>query len=213
MSGVAKAAYYDDRELKRTLARRYFDYFGPAQKILDVGCGTGDFGRHRPSEDVEIHGVDVDAAAVERAKDAEIAVCLDLESSPLPYGDASFDAVLARDILEHVRDPGRLVREIHRVLRPNGRLFASVVVASPRRVWADYTHVRGFTRQSARLLLEDAGFAVEGIDAMGGIPLSDRLGFMRYVPDLLRFPLLRQLWTSSWEMRAFRLPDASRDLR
>jgi SAM-dependent methyltransferase len=212
VSGVAKAAYYGDRAMKRTLAERYFEYFAPARRILDVGCGTGDFGRHRPSHDIEIHGVDVDAGAVERAKDAEIAVCVDLESSPLPYSDASFDAVLARDILEHLRDPGRLVREIHRVLRPNGRLFASVVVAKPRRVWADYTHVRGFTRQSARLLLEDAGFAVEAIDAMGGIPLSDRLGFMRYVPDLLRLPVLDQLWTSSWEMKAVRPPDAARTL-
>jgi SAM-dependent methyltransferase len=211
VSGIAKAAYYGDRAMRRTLAERYFEYFAPAHRILDVGCGTGDFGRHCPSHDIEIHGVDVDEGAVERAKEAEIAVCLDLESSPLPYNDASFDAVLARDILEHVREPGRLVREIHRVLRPNGRLLASVVVAKPRRVWADYTHVRGFTRESARFLLEDAGFAIEAIDAMGGIPLSDRLGFMHYVPDLLRLPVIAQLWTSSWEMKAVK-PNAAPSL-
>jgi SAM-dependent methyltransferase len=202
MTVQSKLAYYDGRRMPAPVAARYLAQFRDAATILDVGCGTGEFGRHRGSLDLEIHGVDGDAAAVEQARQFEQAICLDLESSILPYEDETFDAVLARDILEHLQAPGALAGEIYRVIRPGGVLVASVVMARPRRVWADYTHVRGFTRASARLLLEDAGFVVDRIDRMGAIPLSSRLKFVRFVPFLLRFPLISQAWAASWELTA-----------
>ena len=202
MSAVAKQAYYGERGMVPGLAARYFEAFGNARRVLDVGCGTGELGRYRPRPDVEVHGVDIDAGAVERARRFERAVRVDLETERLPYDAESFDAVLAKDILEHVRDPARLVREIHRVLRPNGVLVASLVMAKPRAVWSDYTHVRGFTQRAARLLLEDVGFEVEGVWRMGGVPLSSRLRFIDLVPVLLRLPVFSQLWASSWELKA-----------
>jgi SAM-dependent methyltransferase len=194
---VDKQAYYRDSGMPASLARRYYRQFAGARTILDVGCGAGDFGRRRPSPGIVVHGVDIDAGAVERA-----ALHVDLDAMPLPYADASFDAVLAKDIFEHVRDPGRLAREVYRVTRRDGVIVASVVMARPQRVWADYTHLRGFTRHSARMLLEDAGFRVEATWRMGGVPLSDRLGFADVVPHLLRVPLFDALWGSSWELRA-----------
>lgn len=199
-----KLAYYKGREFPRELALHYFRQFGPCGSILDVGCGTGDLGRYRPSADVAVHGVDIDPRAVDVARAYEEAVCVDLEASPLPYDNEAFDAVLARDVLEHLQDPARLVREIFRVLRPQGVLVASVVMAKPRRVWDDYTHVRGFTKGSARLLLNDAGFVVEAVWPMGGMPLSNRLRYMHLVPLILRAPGLSHLWASSWELRARR---------
>jgi SAM-dependent methyltransferase len=208
MTVQSKLAYYDDRRMPATVAARYLAKFTGATKILDLGCGTGELGRHRGSLELEIHGVDGDALAVEEAQQFEQAICLDLESSVLPYEDESFEAVLARDILEHLQDPGRLAREIYRVMRPGGVLVASVVMARPRKVWADYTHVRGFTQASARLLLEDAGFAVNGIARMGAVPLSSRLKFVKLVPFLLRIPLINQVWAASWELTA-RRPETS----
>ncbi len=79
-----------------------------------------------------------------------------LAGFPFPYGDDFFDAVLARDILEHLREPWLTLREARRVLRPGGIIVASVVMAEPQAVWADYTHVRGFTRSSVDLMFRDA---------------------------------------------------------
>ena len=202
MTAAAKQAYYDAGRLLPALARRYFTHFGDARRILDVGCGTGDFGRYRPSPEIEIHGVDVDPGAVEQAQRFERAIQLDVDAVPLPYEDGSFDGVLAKDILEHVEEPGRVAREIHRVLRPGGVVVASVVMARPRAVWSDYTHVRGFTKHAARLLLADVGFAVEKTWPMGGVPLSNRLRFVDAIPYLLRVPGPYHLWASSWEIRA-----------
>jgi hypothetical protein len=71
-------------------------------------------------------------------------------------------------------------------------------------VWADYTHVRGFTKESARMLLEDVGFEVESIWRMGAVPFAARLRLMPLVPLLLRLPIFSQLWAASWELRARR---------
>lgn len=199
---VAKESYYRGRGMPAALAARYYREFADARTVLDLGCGAGEFGRYRPSPAVEVHGVDVDLHAVELASRWERALVADLDAAPLPYEDATFDAVLAKDIFEHVREPLRLAREAYRVLRPGGVIVASVVMAKPGRVWADYTHRRGFTRSSARLLLEDAGFRVEASWRMGGVPLSARLGLMDLVPPLLAVPVFDALWGSSWELRA-----------
>jgi SAM-dependent methyltransferase len=148
--------------------------------------------------------VDIDPGALQAASAHEQVVRVDLDREPLPYADGQFDAVLAKDIFEHLHDPLRLAREVHRVTRRGGVLLASVVMARPRRVWADYTHVRGFTARSAATLVKDAGFTVEGIWRMGGVPLTGRLGLLWLVPTLLRVPLLDQLWAASWEVKARR---------
>ena len=183
-----------------SLQAMYFREFDGAHRILDVGCGTGELGRNRPSPDVGVFGVDIDAGALQQAARFETVTLVNLESEPLTYKDASFDAVLAKDIFEHLQDPGNLAREVARVLRPGGVIVVSVVMARPRAVWADYTHVRGFTKHTATQLLEDAGLAVEKLWRMGGVPLSGRLGFIWLLPKLLRLPGCNQLWASSWEL-------------
>ena len=196
-----KLAYYEGRGVTAWEARRYLDILGTPRSILDLGCGTGDFGRYKPTSTV-VHGVDIDPRAVERASSYEISVCADLDNEALPFQDGSFDAVLARDIFEHVEDPGRLAKEAYRVLRPEGLILASMVMARPKRVWADYTHRRGFTKQSAQLLLRDAGFEVIGTKPMGGIPLTRRFGLLWTVPVAIQLPIVNQLFASSWEVLA-----------
>jgi len=198
---AAKQAYYREAGMPPGLAARYLRQFGDARTILDLGCGTGEFGRLAGGA-VEVHGVDSDPLAVEAASRWGRARLADLDAEPLPFADASFDAVLAKDIFEHLHKPGHVAREAARVLRPGGIIVASVVMARPRRVWADYTHVRGFTERSARMLLEDAGFRVEAVWRMGGVPGTGRLGLIDAVPALLRVPLFDALWGSSWELRA-----------
>jgi SAM-dependent methyltransferase len=202
VNGERKLSYYDGAAISPPLAHRYFELFGDARRILDVGCGSGDFGRNRPTDDYEIIGLDIDAGAVELASVSGLAYVHDVGRDPLPFPDEYFDAVLAKDVLEHLLQPAAAVREFVRVLKPGGSVFASVVMSRPRRVWADYTHVRGFTELSAQQLLKDAGLAVVRVGRMGGVPLSTRLNFVDAVPTLLRFPLFDLLWGSSWELLA-----------
>jgi SAM-dependent methyltransferase len=133
-------------------------HFAPAATLLDVGCGTGWLAQHFPS----YTGIDGSPDAVEIAQGLGRNVIQGDVDQPLPFDAESFDGVVMKDLLEHVADPVALVREVRRVLRPGGVVFASSPDAQ-RWVWDDYTHRRPFTRKSFRLLFADQGFTVEQV--------------------------------------------------
>ena len=110
----------------------------PGERVLDVACGTGltaveaagAVGPHGNVVGIDLSARMVDAArqrAVERGTANVAFARMDAESLDLP--NASFDVVLCELGLMYVPDPARALSEMHRVLRPGGRL---VVV-----VWGD----------------------------------------------------------------------------
>jgi SAM-dependent methyltransferase len=187
--------------VKDAVAQFYWGQLGAAQRVLDLGCGGGAIGARKPAGR-EVHGLDRDPRLVAGLDGYASAAVWDLDTAaPLPFGDGSFDAVVAKDILEHLQQPARTVAEIRRVLRPGGLVLASVICFRSRRLWADYTHVRGFTERSAGRLFSDGGFIVERQWRMGGVPGSARLGAIHLVPKLLALPVLDWIWTTSYELR------------
>lgn len=131
-------------------------HFDPAARMLDIGCGTGWLAEFFS----DYTGLDGSPDAVALARERGRNVTLGDADSPLPFEDESFDAVVMKDLLEHVADPVALVAEARRVLRQGGLVFASSPDAQ-RWVWDDYTHRRPFTRKAFRLLFADQGLAVE----------------------------------------------------
>lgn len=133
-------------------------HFSPEMELLDIGCGTGwlneDFPRYT--------GIDGSSEAVRIAVGEGRNVIEGNADEPLRFEPASFDAVIMKDLLEHVANPVALVEEVLRVLRPGGLVFACSPDAQ-RWVWDDYTHKRPFTKKSFRMLFADQGFDVEQI--------------------------------------------------
>ncbi len=173
-------------------------HFGAGDRMLDVGCGTGWLADHLG----DYTGVDLDPRAVaEGTRRGRNLIQVDLNRSPLPLPDDSFDGAILKDVLEHVLDPGRLVAEAHRVLRDGGRAFASAPDAQ-RWVWDDYTHVRPFSLKGFRRLFTDHGFAVDASgyeSVMPGIELatqwSGRNRRPRVLNALARLPVVpRNVW-------------------
>ncbi|MBI1245720.1 MAG: methyltransferase domain-containing protein [Alphaproteobacteria bacterium] len=105
-------------------------------RVADIGCGDGALAGMLSRElDAEVVGIDPSAAAIGHAR-AEFArrswrgefVVGDAYATGLP--DASFDAAISADVIEHVRHPDRLLAEARRILKPGG-VF---VVTTPQRV-------------------------------------------------------------------------------
>jgi len=133
-------------------------HFAPDTTLLDVGCGSAWLAEHF----ADYTGVDGSPAAVEAAAVRGRKVMLADVDEPLPFDDDAFGGAVLKDLLEHVRDPVSVVREVQRVVRPGGRVFASSPDAQ-RWVWDDYTHRRPFTRKAFRLLFADQGWSVERV--------------------------------------------------
>jgi SAM-dependent methyltransferase len=186
------------------LVARYYRHAGSVQRVLDLGCGGGDLGRLRPDPTIEVHGIDIRPEAVAAAARWETTIRIDLAHDSLPYADATFQAVFAKDVLEHLPRPWEVLAEVHRVLEPGGRVVVSVPMEYPRVVWGDYTHVRGFTRPALDGLLVDTGFTVGQIVPMGAVPLAGRLHLIPAMPAFLRIPGMRRLFGRSWEAVATR---------
>jgi SAM-dependent methyltransferase len=98
---------------------------GQGRSVLDLGCRSGALTRHFLDGN-EVVGVDVDRAALAKAKELGITpVVADVEE-PLPFPDETFDAVVAGELLEHLSFPEVLMAEVQRVLEPGGVLVGSV---------------------------------------------------------------------------------------
>ena len=104
----------------------------PGMHLLDAGCGLGASARLAADEfGVFVDAVDASGSIVERARgrgDNTRIQWREAALPALPYADASFDAVLAECVLSTTDRRAALV-EIHRVLRPGGRLLLSDVVS------------------------------------------------------------------------------------
>jgi SAM-dependent methyltransferase len=188
--------------MNAAVARAYWTRLRDAQRVLDLGCGTGDLGRFKP-HGRDVHGLEISAALAAQAAAFEEVRVWDLDASgPWPYEPNHFDAVVAKDVLEHLQRPWAALAEVRRVLKPGGLVLASVICHRGRRTWSDYTHVRGFTMRSARQMFDDAGFSVESVWRMGAIPLTSRFNLIGLVPQALRFAPFDWIWTSSYELRA-----------
>ena len=97
-------------------------------RALDIGCGIGDMLMHRANT----VGVDINPHTVAfcNARGASAVV---MQPDELPFSSGEFDSVLMDNVLEHIPQPERLLSEVHRVLRPDGRLLVGVPGA---RGWA-----------------------------------------------------------------------------
>lgn len=93
---------------------------------------------------------------------------LDVSSdlSQLAFRDATFDAVLNVVVLEHVREPARVLAELARVLRPGGRLLLIVPQEwAVHQIPHDYYR---YTRYGVRWLVEQAGLVTTSVEPVGG---------------------------------------------
>ena len=93
----------------------------PKGKMLEIGCGTGQWTRFFVDEGFNVTGIDTSEKMLDQARAKEIdAIFHKTDVQDLPFNDCSFDAVAAITVLEFVDNQARALHEMHRVLKPGG---------------------------------------------------------------------------------------------
>jgi len=122
-------------DVRRRLSVVFDECLGHAslsgKRTLDAGCGYGPFSAAAMARGATVVSVDVGPRLVARTMARAGSRGLVADVCQLAVRDESFDAVISSEMLEHTKAPARAVRELARVLRPNGVL----VLTTPNRVW------------------------------------------------------------------------------
>ena len=127
-------------------------------KVLDVGCNSGEFLKLlEDGKKCEATGVDISESVLDLARQKGLAV-LNADAEALPFADKSFDVVILREVLVHLYDPVKALKEIRRVLKPSGFLLGSAPHANlERQVWDDKRlHHRYYDEKSLMEHLDQA---------------------------------------------------------
>lgn len=190
-----------------------------ARRVLDVGCGSGRLTVALARAGADVTGMDTNAERLAGAGRLAEKACVRLTlaetdmEEPLPFADASFDAVTSRLSLMIPRDAVPTLRELGRVLGPGGRIATAVWAALPENPWFDAP------REAVRAVLGDdrASFA----HAFGrlGVPRDAErahraAGFDDVAGRLLRDQVVRSDAAEHWRLLAtenghFRRVDAA----
>lgn len=110
------------------------------RRILEIGCSTGfkAAALRRRFPEAEVHGIDIDDAAVALGEVLWPELDLDVaQAERLPYPDASFDLVVCLTTIEHVADVGATIAELARVLAPTGL----ALLEAPNYLWPVEPHL------------------------------------------------------------------------
>jgi SAM-dependent methyltransferase len=141
----------------------------PDDDLLEVGCGSGGLLAEQASHVGHVAGLDASELQVRMARErladriaagtAEIVLG---DAMALPWEDSRFSVVGSLNCLKFVPDPPKALREMHRVLRPGGRLVLTIDKQSDKWGRSGEVDAMGqwqWSEEDARRMMEEAGFA------------------------------------------------------
>jgi 2-polyprenyl-3-methyl-5-hydroxy-6-metoxy-1,4-benzoquinol methylase len=170
-----------------------FEMIGRDKNVLELGCATGRVTRYLTVRlGCRVTGVEFDPQAAELARPfCQRLVVGDLEAdATLRQAAGAYDIILAGDVLEHLREPARVLAALHNSLKPGGYWVISVPNVAHWSVRKellrgrfdftdtgvmDQTHLRWFTVKTLSEMIAQAGYAVKYLDAVYTVPLQDQL--------------------------------------
>lgn len=186
------AARPDDARLTAVLGA-----IGPVAglRVLDLGCGKGRFALPLAARGAEVVGVDLSRAMLAHANGIDRAQA---SARSLPFADATFDALFAVEVLEHVGDPGPALREARRVLRPGGRLAIvdkNLLACDARRPWLPSAALKWVDERRGLWMYPAGGPVRERWFVPGRLRRAiERAGFVAGRPEFLLTPDERRRW-------------------
>lgn len=152
---------------KRSIITSMIDTFKPVPSklaILDAGCGTG-FILHNLKKYGNLYGLDINEQAVRICKQNGLKNVVCGSVLDLPFRKETFDIVILADIIEHIKNDKKVIREAYRVLKKNG----IVIIHTPSNTmpWSildnEFGHVRRYNTQRLKDILLQEKFTIQKI--------------------------------------------------
>lgn len=174
---------------------------GRNRRVLDIGCGAGVLDRQLVANGCIVDGVEIDEGAAREALDICNQVFVgDIEAPDgLKLEGQQYDVIVLSHVLEHMRRPDLVLKKLKGHCRSGGKIIAVVpnICYLPSRIKLmmgrfdyedtgnfDRTHLRFFTRKTARRLIEEAGYKIESYGYTGPaaiVPLFPGLTAIAFV--------------------------------
>lgn len=177
---------------------KIFRQIPSGSKVLEIGCGDGRLANLLSiKKNCRVYCVEKDPAmaAIAKSKCVEIH-SIDIENIELPYETGFFDCIILGNVLEHMKEPSKILKDLKKCLSENGFLIYSVpsivnwhsrlTILSGKFEYAesgvfDKTHLRFYDLNSAKKLASDAGYMITWLDVTPSIYLfKERLNFLWY---------------------------------
>jgi len=143
------------------LSQYLFQRFNMKQgdKLLDVGCGRGDFLKGFKDLGLEVMGIDQEKSSSDILEGIEVGI-VNIEKDSFPFNGETFDFVFSKSVIEHLWNPEHFIKECCRVLKPGGK----IIIMTPD--WQsqmyifydDYTHRHPYISTGLENLLKIHGF-------------------------------------------------------
>jgi GT2 family glycosyltransferase len=192
---------------------------GKAIRVLEVGCGCGATLLKIRSiwKNAELYGVEMNAGAASDARLYARTLVVDIENAVLDYSDGFFDYIIFADVLEHLRDPWRVLADIKRFLAPEGRILASIPNVMHYTVvrdlinghWSyresgilDRGHLRFFTAREISGMFSKVGYASIELEELQEIEQPEDMEFIQKLAALSGEDMVRQYKTYQYIVKA-----------
>ena len=168
---------------RKQLLHRYLNDLPQGSRVLDYGCGRGEFTDYLATLGFRVAGVDLSALAIEfNRRDFPALEFVQLEQDHVPLPDQSFDAIWCSEVIEHVYDVHAIFAEFARLLRVGGRLILTtpyhgwlknllvITFGFDRHFDVEWPHIRFWTKRSLTKIAGAHGLKPVTWDSVGRIP-------------------------------------------
>lgn len=146
--------------------REYLNYFQQSKRVLDIGCGRGEFIELLLQQGINAQGIDINEEMVEYCQERGFEVSnIDANQFLSNITEPTYDAIIMAQVIEHLtfNEYSYLLKQIHRVLRPGG--FVIIETINVQSVYAmnnwfymDPTHTKPVHPETLKFVVENIGF-------------------------------------------------------
>lgn len=164
---------------------RLFQLVKPNKRVLDVGCATGLLGEKlKQQKNCYVAGIEVEENVARKAMSVyDEVVIADVENlDAIPFSQKYFNIIVLGDVLEHLKNPERVLKMLKEYLADDGYVLISVPNVSHWRIRLmllfgrfnyskygilDENHLRFYTQKTFKQMVERCGYRVERLEGFG----------------------------------------------